>query len=413
MDRGAAPRRDATLGGAFGRLWAAGAVSSLGDGVLTVALPLVAATLTTDERLIAGVAVAETLPWLLFAVVAGSIADRRSYRQVLVGADLARAAILVLLAVRLVTGGLSVYVLLVATFGLGVLKPLFDAAAYRAVPSVVDDGLLERANGYLEATISGSDAIAGRALGGVLYAWSSSVPIIGDAISFALSAALLRTLPADQPLIDRRADRSSLRADMAAGFRWFRANPLIRALTGLVAVMALAQSMVFAVIVVIAQRRLGLSARGFGLFLGAVSVGGIVGSLVAPRLVAHVGQRRYIVGALSVVAVCYAPTWATTSAVAAAMALSVQAGAIGATNVVIVTIRQRVIPRAMIGTVSNVIRTFTWGALPIGSFLGGVLAHRFEVRTPLLVAAVLSGVVAVVAGPLLGRRLALASAADH
>ena len=393
------------LGGRFWRLWTAAAASSLGDGMLVVSLPLLATTLTSDERLIAGVAVAETLPWLLFAVLAGTIADRRPYRQVLVGADVVRALILAAFTIRMLTHGLSIYLVLVASFGLGMLKPLFDAAAYRALPSVVDDELLERANGYMEATISGGDEIVGRAVGGVLYSIASSVPIIGDAVSFALSALLLRTLPPDTAVVDPSAPPTSIRADMIEGLRWFRGNRLIRLLTGMVGVLALAQSMVFAVLVIIAQRRLGLSARGFGVFLGAVSIGGIVGSLASRPLVDRIGQARLVLGAIAVGTAGYLVTWSTASAAVAAAALSIQAGATSAASVVIVTIRQRVIPRALIGRVSNVARTVTWGALPIGSAIGGVLAHRFGIRSPLLVATVLTIGVGVLAGPQLARHL--------
>jgi predicted MFS family arabinose efflux permease len=314
-------------------------------------------------------------------------------------------------AIRLLTHGLSIYIVLIAAFGLGAMKPLFDAAAYRALPSVVDDELLARANGYMEAAIAAGDETVGRALGGVLYALATSVPIIGDAASFAASALLLRSLPPDAPIIDASAPRTTLRADMAAGLRWFVRNRLIRLLAGMVGFLALAQSMVFAVIVLIAQRRLGLSAKGFGLFFGTIAIGGIVGNLVAASIEARIGQLRLILGAIVVVAAGYLVTWSTTSVVVASAALAIEVAATRAASVVIVTIRQRVIPRALIGRVSNVARTFTWGALPIGSALGGVLAHRFGVRSTLLVASALTLAVGIVGGPLLARHIETASGA--
>jgi MFS family permease len=378
---GTKPAAKPGLGASFWRLWSASAVSAVGDGMLVVVLPLLATTLTKDARLIAGVAVAESLPWLFFAMLAGTIADRRSYRRVLVGTDLVRAVLTALIAIAALTNSLSIGLLMVGAFGLGTLRPLFDAAAYRAIPSVVDDSMLDRANGYAEATISAGEEVVGRAVGGLLYSVAASLPIIGDAVSFFASAVLLRTLPPDEALVDASATKTSIRSDMVAGFRWFVGNRLIRTLTFIVAGLAIAQSMMAAVLVIIAQRRFGLSDRWFGLFLAGTSIGGIVGSLVAERLIARF----------------------------ATVALSLQVGAISAANVAIVTLRQRTIPRAMIGRVTTVVRTFVWGALPLGSAIGGVIAQRFEPRTPLLVAAVLTFAIGALGGPVLARRLSAAS----
>jgi MFS family permease len=399
------------LGGRFWRLWSASAASSLGDGMLAVALPLLATSLTTDARLVAAVAVAETLPWLLFAVVAGALADRNAYRKVLIFADVVRMVLVGALGMLALTDQLSIVSLIVGAFGLGTMKPLFDAAAHRAIPSVVDDALLEKANGYLEATLSGADEIIGRAVGGVLYAVARSLPILADAVSFAASAVVLRTLPSDEPVVESDAPRPTLRADMAEGLRWFRGNKLIRLITGVTAAMAIAQSMVLAVLVLIAKQRYGVSSRWFGVFVGATSIGGIIGSLVASRLMGAYGRFRVIIVAIAIVATMYLVSWATTNAFDAATAMSIQIGAISTANVAIFTIRQRVVPRAIIGRVSTVIRTFVWGAIPIGSAIGGALAHRYGVRSPLLVAAVLAFVVALAAGPPLRRSLREAQAA--
>jgi hypothetical protein len=113
--------------------------------------------------------------------------------------------IVAFLAGQVLTDRLTMGSLLLAAFGLGVCRPAFEAAAFRAVPSVVDDASLTLANGYMEATLTVGDEIAGRAIGGLLYSFAASIPIVGDAISFLLSAVLLRTLPPDEPLVDRSA----------------------------------------------------------------------------------------------------------------------------------------------------------------------------------------------------------------
>jgi MFS family permease len=399
----------AGLGQRFWRLWSATAASTIGDGMLVVALPLLATRLTTDARLIAGVAVVEQIPLLLFSILAGTIADRRSYRQVLIAADVVRGVIVALIAILTITDQLTIATLMVGAFGLGLFRPLFDAASYRAVPSVVDDALLDRANGYMEATLSAGDEVAGRAVGGLLFSIAPSVPIVGDALSFGVSAMLLRTLPADQPVTEPNGPATSIWADVVTGVRWFIRSRLIRLLSIVVAGLATAESIVSAVLVLIAKQRFDLSDRGFGIFLAGTSIGGILAGVVAGPIIERVGQRRALLMSITIVATSYFAMWATRSAVVAATIMSVQVGAITIAKVVIVTIRQRTIPRALLGRVSNVISTFTGGAQPIGSMLGGFVAYRYGPQSTLLVAGVISAVALAVGGPLIVARLAAAA----
>jgi len=92
------------LGPSFWQLWSASALSNLADGLVKIALPLVAVTLTDSPGLVAGITLAVTLPWLLFALPAGALADRVDRRRAMVAANLARAAAVAVLAVPLVLG---------------------------------------------------------------------------------------------------------------------------------------------------------------------------------------------------------------------------------------------------------------------------------------------------------------------
>src|SRR3954447_464671 len=87
------------LGPGFTRLWSASALSNVADGVYVVVLPLLAATLTRSPALVAGIAMAERLPWLLFALPAGALADRLDRRRVMIGVQLRRLAVIGSLAV--------------------------------------------------------------------------------------------------------------------------------------------------------------------------------------------------------------------------------------------------------------------------------------------------------------------------
>ena len=126
------------LGSRYWRLWSASVVSNLGDGIDAAALPLLAATLTRDPRLVAGMAVAFTLPWLLFALPAGAIVDRLDRRKVMYRVNVVRAALVAVIALSLVTDTASIWLLYVIAFSLGTCETLFDNAAQSIMPSIVE-----------------------------------------------------------------------------------------------------------------------------------------------------------------------------------------------------------------------------------------------------------------------------------
>ncbi|WP_235022531.1 MFS transporter [Amycolatopsis alkalitolerans] len=118
----------------YGRLWTSSACSNLADGVLKVALPLVALGFTRSPSLIAGLAFAFTLPWLLFALPAGVLADRCDRRRLMLVANLARAALLV---PTVALHGGSIAVLYAVAFAAGTAETVYDTAAQSIVPQLV------------------------------------------------------------------------------------------------------------------------------------------------------------------------------------------------------------------------------------------------------------------------------------
>ena len=133
----------------YWRLWGASAVSNLADGVFFVVIPLLAVRLTDSPILIAGLAIAARLPWLLFVLVAGALADRLDRRTTMRNVQIFRAAMLVLLAALALTDGLSLPILYVSALALGVAETLFDTAAQSIMPSIVEKDQLATANGRL------------------------------------------------------------------------------------------------------------------------------------------------------------------------------------------------------------------------------------------------------------------------
>jgi len=158
------------LGGQFRRLWVASALSNLADGVFQVALPLLAVTLTKSPALVAGVALAQRLPWLVMALPAGALADRLDRRRTMVRVDALRVIVMGALAAAVGLDAASMPVLYAAAVVLGVGETLFDTAAQSILPSLVDRSQLSAANGRLQAVELTANQFVGPPLGGVLAA---------------------------------------------------------------------------------------------------------------------------------------------------------------------------------------------------------------------------------------------------
>ena len=278
-------------------LLAAGAVSSLGDGVTLAAAPLLAASVTRDPRAIAAVRVAWSLPWLLFALVSGAVADRADRRRLMVGADLVRVASLAVLTAAMLGGRASIPALVALFFVNAAAETVFDTAWQSTLPMVVDHDELPRANGWLQTIEFAGNGLLGPALGGVLFATAAAAPFAVDAVSFGLSALLLATVPgrfrAAGPAAGRRP---TLRADIAEGVRWLLGHRVLRTICWVLAIENIVEMAGLAMLVLLAQDVLGLDARGYGLLLACLAAGAMLGGTVAARLHRRLGDQGSVVG---------------------------------------------------------------------------------------------------------------------
>jgi Na+/melibiose symporter-like transporter len=155
---------------------------------------------------------------------------------------------------------------------------------------------LERANGRLVGTQVVTQELAGPPVGGFLFSAAAWIPFAVDAVTFAAGSALVATIrghfgPAQEAL-DPAGRRTTLRVEITEGLRWLAAHRVLRTTAAMVAVVNLLAAAGGAVMVLFAQEKLGLDAVGFGLLLGGSAVGGVLGSLVAARVVRVVGPAR-------------------------------------------------------------------------------------------------------------------------
>jgi MFS family permease len=367
----------------FGTLLAAGAVSNLGDGVTMAAAPLLAASITRDPRAIGAVGAAWSLPWLLFPLLSGAIADRADRRWLMVGADLARTLSLATLALAVAAGRASIPALLVVFFVNATAETVFDTAWQSTLPMVVDRAELPRANGWLQTVEFAGNGLLGPAAGGVLFAAAAAAPFAVDAASFAVSALLVASVPGRLRAAGAGSSelpRPTLRADIAEGVRWLLGHRVLRTICWVLAVENIVEMAGFTMLVLLAQDVLGLDARGYGLLLACLAVGGMAGGVLAARLHRRLGDQGSVVGSILLMGMAWALLAATARPLVAGAAVALYGLAAVWWNVVTVSFRQAVVPERLQGRVNSAYRLVTWGTVSVGAAAGGVLVAQFGLR---------------------------------
>jgi len=382
-----AARTRAPLGPRFWRVWTAAGISYLGDGVRAAALPLLAAGLTHAPLAVASVTVAEGLPWALFALVAGALVDRLDRRKVMGIADLCRFAVVGLLALLVASHHATIAWICVAAFALGTAQTMFDNASQAILPNVVAQPLLQRANSRLAMAEILAESFAGPPLGAALFVGLAALPFLVDSASFLVAALLVLTM-AGSYRAPRTGPPRRLHHEIAEGLRWLWRHRLIRTLALMLTVWNLVASAIAAVFVLYALRTLHLGKVQYGVLLTAAAVGGLVGSLVATRVIDRLGPGRTLAAVVLGGAASYFGLALARQVAVVGLLIAVEAMMGVIWNVVTVSARQTIIPTQLFGRVNSVYRFLSWGSIPIGAALGGALATAFGLRAPFVVACV-------------------------
>ncbi|WP_410632263.1 MFS transporter [Amycolatopsis sp. cmx-4-83] len=380
------------------RLWWATGVDNLGTGAFTAAVPLLTVTVTRDPRLVSLVATAAYLPWLLLALPAGVLADRCDRATLMWRAQAVQAALAAAIAVLAAGGRVGVPVLAVLAFGLGAGDVVFGTAAQAILPDLIARPLLPRANGRQQAITTVTQQFAGPPLGSALFGVAAALPFGLDAVSFAVSAAVVATLP-------RRARGEARGSGLHEGLTWLRRHRLLRTLAVLLGINTFGGQLANAVLVLLATQVVHVGARGYGVLLAAAALGSVAGGLVNARVVAAIGTRAALLTALTVNVGAFAGIGLSPAAVPMGAFLAVNGFATTLWNIVAVGLRQRLVPPALLGRVTGAYRLLGWGLIPAGTLTGGLVAHALGLRAPYLLAAAVRGIALLVALPVLVREL--------
>ncbi len=366
-------------------LFSASAVSNLADGISMVAIPWLATLLTSDPLLISMIAVAQRMPWLLFALPVGVWTDRSDRRLLMVRADLARLALMIC-AVAMISattalprpadGGMTgIFSLAVIAFLLGCAEVVRDNAAQTILPSLVAPGDLEHANGQMWSAEQVTGQFIGPPLAGLLITAGIAFPFGLDAGFYAASALLiwLIVLPPRKP-----SGTFAFWPALREGLGWMRHNRMILRLALMLGIINAVFIGGMTILVLYAQEVLQLSAAAYGVLLTCGAAGGVLGGLASPWLARRLGARKSLVLVLCTFALFNLALGLSGSVPLVAVGLFFEAAAGMLWNVVTVSYRQRRIPDELLGRVNSVYRFFGWGAMSFGALAAGLLVTLAE-----------------------------------
>jgi len=403
------------LGSRFHRLFAAMLVSAIGTGMHAAALPLLTLQSNSSPMALSLVVVAAELPWVLVSLHAGVVVDRLDRRRVMVWADLGRFAVLVALAVLLLTAQVDLVWLVLAAFLLGIGQVFFDLAAQSAIPDFVsrDPRNLATANGRIVAADSNGEDFVGPPLGSALFGVWNFLPFAANAVSFAASGLLILSIRTDPRTKETsEAPRSSVRSEIVEGIRWLFGNRTLRALATVSCLGNVVATAQFAMLALLAKEVLELPDFGFGLLLTATAVGATVGGLAAPAASKRFGSGTVLLAAKAGVGAAVLVLGLVSNSWVAAAMMMVTGALMTAEKVVVSTLRQQIVPDELMGRVLSSSRLVVMVGGPVGAALGGVLASVFTVQVPYVAGGVFLILVTLVFYPMLNNR-ALASATDE
>ncbi|MBP2475373.1 MFS family permease [Crossiella equi] len=373
----APPRKDPD----FRRYLCARVVSVAGSLVTVVALPVLVYRLTGSAAWTAAVAAAEALPYLLFGLLAGALADRVDRRRLMIAVDLVNALVIASVPLLWLLEALTPWQVVAVAFVSQSLFVLFDSANFGALPALVGKERITSAY----ATVFGATTVVEMLvppLATLAVTVVSPAPMLAvDALTYAVSALLLRaiTRPLSEP--DRAGRPRSLgdiRADVRAGLGFLWRQPTVRTLTLVGATHSAAGGAWVAMVVPWADRSLGVTPSGdarLAVLMSCWAVGALIASKLTPVLTRRLGAARLALRALPTsllcgLAVVFSSYWLFG-------ALAAVAWGAAYTTVVInsITYRQQVTPPELQGRVNTTARMLSWGVgNPLGAALAGTVA---------------------------------------
>lgn len=375
-----APRR---LGQDFRWLLASSWTSNVGDGIALAASPLLIASMTDSPVLVASGAVLQFLPWLLFGLHAGAIADRVDRRVLIMLANGVRALVLVALCAFLVTGVATIWVVLVVAFVYGCAEVFVDTTSSTLLPMMVRKKDLGIDNARLQAGFLVANQFGGPPLGAFLFALGSFWPFAVQALCVALAVVLISRIATTRvPAADEAGPRTAVHTDILEGMRWLWRNPPVRTLVIIILTFNITWAAPWGVLVLYATEHLQMGPVSYGALTTASAIGGLLSTLSFGWLERHFSFRTLMRVCLTAEVLMHLAFALTTSGVVAFLIMFAFGAYAFVWGTISTTVRQRLVPHELQGRIASVNMVGVFGGLVIGQALGGVIAQVWGLTAP-------------------------------
>ncbi|WP_081687468.1 MFS transporter [Glycomyces tenuis] len=389
----------------FRRLYYSTTVSQISVNITIVVVPLVAIlVLDANEFQVGLLSAFGSLALLVVGLPAGVWVDRLSRRKVLIVTDLARAFFLMTIPIAAFMGILSIWQLYAIVFLVGIATVFFDVAYTSYIPSLVGSDNLTRANANLEV-VRNVSRLGGPTISGPLVAiLSGPLAILIAALSMGASVGWVVRI--QRPEASERVFRKlNLRREINEGMRFVFKDPILRAIAISAAWGNLSAGVLQAMVILFLARDLSLPEVTIGVILASSGVGGILGAMAVKHVSKLIGfgpatwVSLALAGPAAIMIPLAEPDWRI---IFAMLGQAIFAFGVIIFNVTQLSYRQAVTPDALLGRVNATLRFLGLGALPIGSFVGGLIGEIYGVRTSLWIAGVMlcAGFIPLVLTPL-------------
>ncbi|MFC7789202.1 MFS transporter [Microbacterium sp. MAHUQ-60] len=381
-----APQR---LGRDFRWLMSAAWTSNIGDGIALAASPLLIASMTSSPILVASGAMLQFLPWLLFGLHAGAIADRVERRMLVMLAHGIRAIVVLALVAFLVTGTANIMIVLAVSFLYGTAEVFADTTSSTLLPMMVRPADLGIGNARLQAGFLVANQLAGPPLGAFLFAVGTFWPFLAQVLAVSVALVLISRI-ARQPVpartstgADPQAQRHRpVRRDIAEGVRWAWHNKPVRTLIIIILAFNVTWAAPWAILVLYATEHLGMGPVGFGALTTASAIGGLAATLSFGWLERHVSFATLMKVCLSLEVLMHLSFALTTSGTVALVIMFGFGAYAFVWGTISTTVRQRLVPHDLQGRVGSVNMVGVFGGMVIGQALGGVIAQTWGLTAP-------------------------------
>ena len=387
------------LGPAFNRLFSASVISNLSDGLLAVAAPLLAISLTKDPILISMLSAFVMLPWLLFAIPIGLIVDRSNKRLLITFTNSIRFITAGLVALAISTDTITIYWLLLATFLIGTCEVATDTAAQSLIPVILEKKNFEKANSRMNIAETVIQNFIGAPLSGFLYATAIVLPFILNSLGFLIAAFFVFMIPAH--LISQGSsaetpvtEKKSFISEIKFGLNYLWNDRPLRRLVATTTSLGLFYSLSTSTLILFITEILEVQAKYFGVLMAGAGSGGVLGGILTPILSKKFGRGAVLAVAIFISSITVVFQGISPNVWVFGVIGFISTFAITNWNILLMSCYQVLIPADLYGRIHGARRTFVWGVMPIGALLGGVIAQS-GLRLPLIVGGIATTLISI------------------